>query len=95
MAEVPHNPDESAQESTCAERPSADVNRAGSGWRNRVLIAVGMAASVGLGVAATLLATHRTAVTENGIAYVNGLRDGYSDGFVDGYGASEDDDLYY
>jgi hypothetical protein len=93
MGEVPHNPDEPAKESTCAERPSAEVNQVGSGRKNRVLIAVGVVASVGLGVVTTLLATHRTAVTENGIAYVNGLRDGYSDGFVDGYEAGEAD--YY
>lgn len=57
---------------------------AGRPWAKVCLAISGVVAVAGTAVVATLAATHKTAVTENGKAYVNGLVDGYRYGFADG-----------
>ncbi len=62
-----------------------EPERAGFSWKKAVLVVGGLTVVVAGTVAVTLLATHKSAVTENPIAYVNGLVEGYSNGFVDGW----------
>jgi hypothetical protein len=54
-------------------------------WKKAVLVVGGVVVGVAGATIVTLAATHKSAVTENAIAYVNGLIDGYSKGFVDGW----------
>lgn len=54
-------------------------------WRRTALIAAGVSiAAAGAAVVVTLAATHRSAATENAIAYVNGFREGFGDGYGSG-----------
>ena len=53
-------------------------------WARIAAMAGSVVTIVGATVAVTLAATHRSAVRENGIAYVNGRVDGYAAGFNDG-----------
>lgn len=54
-------------------------------WKKAVVVVGGLTVVVAGTVAVTLLATHKSAVTENAIAFVNGIVEGYSKGFADGH----------
>lgn len=54
-------------------------------WRKIAVVFGGVTVGAAAGAIITLAATHKSAVTENAIAYVNGIVDGYAKGFVDGY----------
>ncbi len=82
-----------ASDVSASEDGPVEPGRTAPGWRRTALIAAGVSiAAAGAAVVATLAATHRSAVTENAIAYVNGFGDGFSDGYgsglIDGFGAS-------
>ena len=49
--------------------------------KRRVLVVGGFVITAATAVVVTLAFTHRAAVTENAIAYVNGFTDGYGQGY--------------
>lgn len=62
-----------------------DPPEAGPPWK-QIAMVVGGGLIIAAGAAiATLVATHKSAVRENAIAYVNGRVGGYFNGFVDGF----------
>jgi hypothetical protein len=73
-------------------------------WRKYFLFGAGTGATIGAAIAvvATLVTTHKRAVTENAIAFVNGEREGWGyghdagwdSGWNEGYAAAIFDDTY-
>jgi len=86
MNETPANPEGSENSSSLKPREAEkEPRQTRPAWKKAALMIGGWAIAAAGATFVTLAVTHKSAVTENAIAYVNGLVDGYRNGLVESY----------